>query len=149
VLTTRRAAATYRAIAVPIGWVVAGGLLLGSGFVRWIADGPGSRFGGLELADNLRNGVLSPSWGVWVTVSVYSIVGIGGLLVASAGLGQVAIVVARGALCCVALVLFVVLGAFVLPFGEWGAGPTMATIAFAMGAALTAVQLVVTLRPRT
>ena len=78
---TRLRTVLDRAI-LPTGWAAVGAMLLATAFVRWFRSGTGSRFRGLDLADNIRNGVLSPSWGVWVALAVYSIVGVGGIYIA-------------------------------------------------------------------
>ena len=138
--------AVVQRMVVPAGWVLAGALLLGAGGVRWISTGPGSQFGGLELADSLRTGVFSPDWGVWVAVSVYSIVGVGGGLIATAMLTNPIVLWARAVVCVLGLVAFVLLGWGVLPIDNWAAGPTMATIAFAISTVLSAFQLITTSR---
>lgn len=129
-----------------IGWVVAGVLLLGAGGVRWVSTGPGSQFGGLELADSLRSGVFSPDWGLWVAVSVYSIVAVGGVLIATAMVNHPIVIWIRGVVSALGLAAFVWLGWVVLPIDNWAAGPTMATIAFAISTVLSVIQLIATTR---
>lgn len=129
------------AVGVPSAWVVAGVALLTTAVMRWFRRGPGSRFRGLELADSIRSGVLSPSWGVWVAAGVYTLVGVGGVFIATAVIRHPAVLVARGGLSFGGLLGFVLLGRTVPP-SNWSAGPTIAALAFGLAVALSAVQLV-------
>jgi hypothetical protein len=131
---------------VVAGWVVAGVMMLSTSTVRWVSSGPGSRFGGLELADNLRTGALSSDWGSWVALAFYSIVGIGGLLIATAVIERTTVVVARCFVCVAGLVAFVVMGWGVLPIDNLATGPTIATMSFILSTALSAFQLVTSTR---
>lgn len=136
----------HRAV-LPSGWVAAGVLLLATAFVRWFRTGPGSRFRGLDLADNIRSGVLSPSWGIWVAVAVYTIVGVGGVYIATATLRHRGVIAARLCTGAIGLASFVLLAARVIPISNWAAGPTMASMAFLLACSLSVVQFVTT--PRT
>ncbi len=128
-------------IAVPVGWILAGVLLLSTAAARWVQKGPGARLGGLELADNLRTGVISPSWGIWVAVIVYSIVGAGGALIATAAVRNRVVVLVRAGLCLLGLASFILLGWVVLPIDNWGAAPTIGSIAFLLATVLSAIQI--------
>lgn len=131
---------------LPTGWVAAGVMLLATAFVRWFRTGPGSRFTGLDLADNIRSGVLSPSWGVWVAVAVYSIVGIGGVFIATATVRHRGVLAARLVTGAIGLLVFVLLAALAIPTSNWAAGPTMATGAFLLACGLSTVQFVTSTR---
>ncbi|MEP1122899.1 MAG: hypothetical protein ABJH68_03295 [Ilumatobacter sp.] len=126
---------------VPVAWVVCGVALLSTSMTRWFRRGPGSRFAGLELADNIRSGVLSPSWGVWVAAGVYALVGLGGGFIATAAVTRPAVLVVRASMATVCLMGFWLLGR-VIPPSNWSSGPTIATFVFASAVALSAVQLV-------
>ncbi len=127
-------------VIVPTGWVATGVMLLATAFVRWFRTGPGSRFRGLDLADSIRSGVLSPSWGVWVALAVYSIVGVGGVYIATATVRHRGVVAARLATGAIGLVAFGLLAMLVIPTSNWAAGPTMASGAFLLACGLSAVQ---------
>jgi hypothetical protein len=131
---------------VPAGWVLAGVMMLSTAVVRWVSSGPGSRFAGLELADNLRTGALSPDWGGWVALAFYSMIGIGGLLIATAVIERRSVVALRAVLSVGGLGLFAVIGWGVLPIDKWAAGPTIATMSFTLSTALSALQLVTSTR---
>lgn len=133
-------------LAVPAGWVVAGTMLLSTSVLRWVDRGPGSRFGGLELADNLRTGALSPSWGGWVALTFYCVIGIGGAFIATAVVERAVVVAIRGALCASGLVAFGLLAWVVLPIDKWAAGPTMASISFLLSTTLSAYQILTSTR---
>ena len=130
----------WLAIGVPAGWVIAGVGLLSTSGTRWFRRGPGSRFGGLELADTIRSGALSPSWGVWVAAGVYTLVGLGGGFIATAAVSHPAVLVIRGvaAMCC--LLGFLLLSRAIPP-SNWSSGPTIASFAFGLAVALSMVQL--------
>ncbi|MFK7916663.1 MAG: hypothetical protein AB8G14_01180 [Ilumatobacter sp.] len=135
------AKARWAAVAIPAGWVVAGVLLLSTAVTRWFRSGPGSRFGGLELADSIRSGVVSPSWGVWVAAAVYILVGLGGVFIATATLRHPAVVIPRGVLCALCLAGFIAMGVRAIPPSNWSSGPTMASLSFALAVTLSAAQL--------
>ena len=130
----------WLAAGVPAGWVLAGGALLSTSATRWFRRGPGAGFGGLELADRIRSGVLSPSWGVWVAAAVYVLVGLGGGFIATARVTHPVLLIARGAVAAGCLVGFLMLGR-VIPPSNWSGGPTIATFAFGLAVALSMVQL--------
>ena len=129
---------------LPTGWAVTGVMLLATAFVRWFRSGPGSRFRGLDLADNIRSGVLSPSWGIWVALAVYSIVGVGGIYIATATIRHRGVVAARLVIGASGLVTFALLAVLAIPTSNWAAGPTIAVGAFLLSCGLSAVQLVIT-----
>lgn len=131
----------WQAIVIPAGWVLAGVLLLSTSVTRWFRSGPGSRFAGLELADSIRSGVVSPSWGVWVAAAVYVLVGLGGGFIATATLRHRVVVILRGVLCVGCLGGFILMALRVIPPSNWSSGPTMATLSFALAVALSAIQL--------
>lgn len=131
---------TLFAVGVPSAWVVAGAALLTTSVTRWFRRGPGSRFGGLELADSIRSGVLSPSWGVWVAAGVYTLVGLGGGFIATAVVHHPVVLACRGAAASAGLLGFVLLGR-VIPPSNWSSGPTIATSAFGLAVVLSFVQL--------
>ena len=130
----------WLAAGVPAGWVVAGVALLSTSATRWFRRGPGSRFGGLELADSIRSGVLSPSWGVWVAAGVYALVALGGGFIATAAASHPAVLAVRGVAAAGCLVGFLLLGR-VIPPSNWSSGPTIATFAFGLAVTLSMVQL--------
>ncbi len=132
-------------VGIPAAWVACGAGLLSTSVTRWFRRGPGSRFAGLELADSIRSGVLSPSWGVWVAAGVYALVGLGGGFIATAVVTHPAVLVVRGAMATVCLAGFLLLGR-VVPPSNWSSGPTIATFVFASAVALSTVQLVNTVR---
>jgi hypothetical protein len=140
------ARAKAMAVVVPAGWVLVGLMMLSTAVLRWVSSGPGSRFGGLELADNLRTGALSPDWGGWVALVFYSIVAFGGVLIATAVVERRSIVAVRGAMCFGGVVSFAALGWGVLPIDKWGAGPTISSISFVLSTALSAFQLLTSSR---
>lgn len=131
---------TFRRIALASGWVATGLMLLATAFVRWFRTGPGSRFRGLDLADNIRSGVLSPSWGIWVALGLYSIVGIGGIYVATATVRHRGVVIVRLFASALGITVFVILAAAAIPVSNWSAGPTIATAAFVLACVLSAYQ---------
>ncbi len=133
------------AVGVPAGWVIAGTALLSTSVTRWFRRGPGARFGGLELADSIRSGVLSPSWGVWVAAAVYSLFALGGGFIATAVVENRVVLALRGAVALTCLCGFVLLGRAIPP-SNWSSGPTIATLAFSLAVALTTAQLVNLLR---
>lgn len=139
-MTSSRPPAIIARAIVPTGWVASGALLLASAFVRWFRTGPGSRFRGLDLADNIRSGVLSPSWGTWVALAVYSIVGVGGVYIATATVTHRGVMAARLASGATGLAAFALLAVLAIPTSNWAAGPTMATVAFLLACALSTVQ---------
>ena len=128
-------------VGVPAGWVVAGVALLSTSATRWFRRGPGSRFGGLEMADSIRSGVLSPSWGVWVAVGVYALVGLGGGFIATAAVSHPAVLVTRGLAAAGCMLGFLLLSR-AIPASNWSSGPTIASSAFGLAVALSIVQLV-------
>ena len=128
-------------VVVPFLWVAAGVLLLSSSMTRWFRTGPGSTFRGLELADNIRSGSLSPSWGVWVSLAVYVVIGFGGAFIATATLWHRWLVVARFAVALVGALLFIRLG-LVIPPGNWALGPTMASTAFLIVTTVSIAQFI-------
>ena len=130
----------WLAIGVPAGWVVAGVALLSTSATRWFQRGPGSRFGGLELADSIRSGVLSPSWGVWVAAGVYSLVALGGGFIATAVVSHPAVLVIRGLAATGCMLGFLLLSRAIPP-SNWSSGPTIASCAFGLAVALSIVQL--------
>lgn len=131
-----------RDVVIAVGWVLAGVMLLVTSVTRWFRSGIGSQFGGLELADNIRSGVLSPSWGVWVALCIYSLVGVGGLLIATAVVRHSAVVLVRGVVSLLGLVVFVLLAQSAIPLSNWAAGPTIASLSFLLATVLSAVQLI-------
>lgn len=134
---------------VTAGWVVSGAMLLSSATRRWVEQGPGSRFAGLELADNIRSGVLSPSWGVWVALALYSIIGLGGVFIATAVVDHPVVVIARGVVGLAGALVFVQIARAEIPFSEWAAGSTLAALSFFIATALTVVQLILRLGTRS
>lgn len=128
------------AVGVPSAWVVAGVALLTTSATRWFRRGPGSRSGGLELADSIRSGVLSPSWGVWVAAGVYTLIGIGGGFIATAMVHHPVVLVIRGIAASAGLFGFVLLGRAIPP-SNWSSGPTIAAFAFGLAVVLSMVQL--------
>lgn len=130
----------WLSVGVPAGWVVTGVALLSTSATRWFQRGPGSRFGGLELADSIRSGVLSPSWGVWVAAAVYALVGLGGGFIATAVVSHPAVLVIRGLAATACMLGFLVLSRAV-PFSNWSSGPAIASLAFSLAVALSIVQL--------
>ena len=125
---------------VPTGWVVIGVMLTATAFIRWFRSGPGSRFTGIDLADNVRSGILSPSWGIWVALGLYSIVGGGGVFIATAMVRHRAVLVARLVFAALGVVAFVRLAA-TIPVSNWSAGPTLGAAAFALACCLSTIQL--------
>jgi hypothetical protein len=117
-------------------------MLLATSGTRWFRSGVGSQFGGLELADNIRSGVLAPSWGVWVAVCIYGVVGTGGFLIATAVVRRRAVVLARGAVSLLGLVAFVLFAQTGIPLSNWAAGPTIASLSFLLATVLSAVQII-------
>ncbi len=122
-------------------WVVAGAMLLSSAMLRWTESGIGSQLGGLELADNIRAGVLSPSWGVWVAVALYSIIACGGGCIATAIGDHLAVVAARGVVSIAGLLVFVAIARSAIPVTDWALGSTLAALSFLIATTLTVVQL--------
>ncbi len=132
----------WLAVGVPLGWVGSGTALLSTAGTRWFRRGPGSRFGGLELADSIRSGVLSPSWGIWAAAAVYSLVGLGGGFIATAVVAHHGVVAARAILAVTCFAGFALLGFRTIPPSNWSFGPTIATLALGVAIMLSAIQLV-------
>ena len=130
---------------MPVGWVIAGVSLLATSVTRWFRRGPGSRFGGLELADSIRSGALSPSWGVWVAAGVYALIALGGGFIATAVVTHPAVLVVRLAVAIGCLTGFLLLSR-AIPLSNWSSGPTIATFAFGLAVALSTIQLVISAR---
>ncbi len=128
-----------------MGWVVAGVALLSTSSTRWFRRGPGSRFGGLELADSIRSGVLSPSWGVWVAAAVYALFALGGGFIATAVMESRVVLAVRAVVAVTSLFGFLLLSRAIPP-SNWSSGPTIATLAFGLAVALSTAQLVNHLR---
>ena len=127
---------------VVAGWTIVGLMFLATSQVRWVESGPGSTFGGLELADNLRNGVLVPDWGDWVALGLYSIIGLGGVFVATSAVAHQGLVVTRLVVILVLLIpMLLVATSSGFPVSRWAAGPILVTTALIGGALLSTVQL--------
>ena len=117
-------------------------LVITTAEVRWVRTGNGSSFTGLDLADSLRGGVLSPSWGRWAGAAIYATVAAGGILLALA-------LKRRGPLVRVRLLVSLLLigGLAVLslsgrfPVGDWSLGPWMAMTGALATVAVSLVQV--------
>jgi hypothetical protein len=107
----------------------AGALMLSTGFVPWVRRGSGSSFAGIELADVLRNGTVTPSWGWAAGGAIYGCLAIGcGVLASSSARGRVA-ATTRMAFATAVLfgaVLVVIAGWF--PPGRWAIGPALCVL---------------------
>lgn len=107
----------------------AGVALLSGAVAPWLRTGPGHTLRGLDLADQLLAGQLSPSWGRTVGLALYVCVGAGALLVASSAFRNLALDLVRFGVSAAILgsaVFVVVLSWF--PLELWGLAPAMAVL---------------------
>lgn len=107
--------------------LVSGGLLVASGLLPWVADGPGSSYRGVELAAALRNSAIVPTVARWagLVVLAVALVGVGHL--ASLSFTGKRAVWARGLSAAVVL-LFLIAVSFTVGLSRWGTGLWSAAI---------------------
>ncbi len=114
----------------------AGAALLAGAVLPWLRTGQGHTLKGLDLADQLLGGRLSPSWGPTVGLALYICVGFGGLLIASSAIRSPPLDVLR--LCASAAMLAAAAGIVALgwfPLELWGLAPVLAVTSFAVSCA--------------
>lgn len=118
------------------------GLLVGAGWVRWVRQGNGSSFTGLDLADELRHGVVTPDWGPAAGVAIYVVVAVGAASAASIPVRRSVAVLARVCICVVIVaVLAYLAAASSFPVANWALGPFMAVLGAAATATISSLQI--------
>lgn len=117
-------------------------MLVGAGWVRWVRHGNGSSFTGLDLADELRHGVVTPSWGPAAGAAIYAVVAVGAASAASIPVRRPAAVLVRVCMCAaIVAVLAYLAAASGFPVGNWALGPFMALFGAAATATISAAQI--------
>lgn len=109
----------------------AGAALLAGAVTPWLRSGQGHTLRGLDLADQLLGGQLSPSWGRTVGLALYACVTLGALLLASSAFRNSRLDAVRlgvSILMLAAAAGIVALGWF--PLELWGVAPILAVTAF-------------------
>jgi hypothetical protein len=114
----------------------AGAALLAGAVTPWLRSGQGHTLRGLDLADQLLGGQLSPSWGRTVGLALYACVTLGALLLASSAFRNWRLDAVRlgvGVLMLTAAAVVVAMDWF--PLELWGLAPILAVTAFAVSCA--------------
>jgi len=125
-------------MAVGVGrlWMVdatAGVALLVGAVTPWLRTGQGHTLTGLDLADQLLGGRLTPSWGRTAGLALYVCVAAGALLLASSAFRHAWLDVVRMAVTGAMLfaALFLVARSW-FPFELWGLAPVLAVAGCAL-----------------
>ncbi len=126
-------------IVVSILDAAVGVALLAGAVTPWLRTGQGHTLTGLDLADQLLGGQLSPSWGRTVGLALYACVAAGALFLASSAFRAPWLDVVRLGVSAVMLATaagIVLLGWF--PLGLWGLAPFLAIVALAVSCVVNA-----------